>query len=76
VAAIQHTYKTDLRAAVRQKELLLLKTALHKHCEAFISQSLDIATNWLSQWLPKNGKLFCHTPLTNKEDQVIGIIFK
>jgi hypothetical protein len=76
VAAIQHTYGTDLCAAVRCKELLLLKKALHKSCEDFISQSLDIATNWLSLWRPKNAKLLHHTPLPIIEDQVVGLIFK
>jgi hypothetical protein len=76
VAAVQHTYETALRAAVRRKELLLLKKALHERREAFISKSLDIATNWLSLWLPKNAKLLRRTPLTIKEDQVVGIIFE
>jgi hypothetical protein len=76
VAAIQHTYESALRQCVRQKELLLLKRALHRRRELFVTDSLDIATNWLCLWLPKNQKLLRRDPLTIKEDQVVGIIFE
>jgi hypothetical protein len=76
MAEIQTTYKTALCQRVQQKELFLLKRALHRQHELFISKSLDIAANWLSLWPPKNQKLLCCDPLTIKEDQVIIIIFQ
>jgi hypothetical protein len=75
-AGIRNTYETALRAAVKRKELLLLTKALHERRDAFITRSLDIATNWLSLWLPKNAKLLRRTPLTMSEEQVVGLIFE
>jgi hypothetical protein len=76
VAVIQNTYETALRQCVQKRELLLLKKALHQRRELFVSDSLDIATNWLCLWLPKNQKLLRRDPLTINEDQVVGIIFE
>jgi hypothetical protein len=76
VADIRKTYETALAQCVRKRELLLLKRALHRRRELFVSSSLDIATNWLCLWLPKNQKLLRRDPLTIKEDQVVGIIFE
>jgi hypothetical protein len=65
VAAIQHTSETDLYTAMRCKELLLLRKALHEHCEAFISQSLHQLAQSMAS---KQCKLLHHPPLSIKED--------